>query len=103
MSPENLIGERPVFSTELGALFRGDCTELLPRFPDACVNTVFADPPFNLGKEYGVERQRPPGRGRVPRLVPPMAGRMLPDPQAGRGDLRLQHPALEYRAGASPE
>ena len=53
MSPADLIGERPVFATELGVLFRGDCTELLPRFPDGCVDTVFADPPFNLGKEYG--------------------------------------------------
>ena len=57
-----MIGEPPVFSTELGALFRGDCTELLPRFPDACVNTIFADPPFNLGKQYGATRGRPPGR-----------------------------------------
>jgi site-specific DNA-methyltransferase (adenine-specific) len=48
-----MIGELPVFSTERGALFRGDCTELLPRFPDACVDTIFADPPFNLGKQYG--------------------------------------------------
>ena len=39
--------------TDLGALFEGDCTELLPHFRDECVDTVFADPPFNLGKEYG--------------------------------------------------
>ncbi len=43
----------PIFVTDLGALFRGDCLELLPGFRDACVDTVFADPPFNLGKEYG--------------------------------------------------
>ena len=44
---------KPVFTTELGALFRGDCTELLSHIRDECIDTVFADPPFNLGKEYG--------------------------------------------------
>ncbi len=43
----------PLFTTDRGALFHGDCTELLPLFRDECVDTIFADPPFNLGKEYG--------------------------------------------------
>jgi site-specific DNA-methyltransferase (adenine-specific) len=54
LSPFRIDGDPPpIFATDLGALFQGDCTELLPRFRDACVDTVFADPPFNLGKEYG--------------------------------------------------
>jgi site-specific DNA-methyltransferase (adenine-specific) len=44
---------QPIFTTSLGALFRGDCLELLPDIRDGCVDAVFADPPFNLGKEYG--------------------------------------------------
>jgi site-specific DNA-methyltransferase (adenine-specific) len=53
-SPFQIDGNPPpIFVTELGALFQGDCTELLPHFRDECVDTVFADPPFNLGKEYG--------------------------------------------------
>src|SRR5438270_859252 len=44
---------RPFFTTKLGALFKGDCLAILPNFLDGCVDTVFADPPFNLGKEYG--------------------------------------------------
>lgn len=44
---------KPVFTTELGALFQGDCTELLSHIRDECIDMVFADPPFNLGKEYG--------------------------------------------------
>ena len=44
---------RPIFTTELGALFEGDCLEILPCLADSCVDTVFADPPFNLGKDYG--------------------------------------------------
>jgi site-specific DNA-methyltransferase (adenine-specific) len=54
LSPFGVNG-RPVpkFQTELGALFHGDCLKVLPALSDACVDTVFADPPFNLGKEYG--------------------------------------------------
>jgi site-specific DNA-methyltransferase (adenine-specific) len=43
----------PVFVTDLGALFKGDCTQVLPHLREESVDTVFADPPFNLGKEYG--------------------------------------------------
>lgn len=43
----------PCFVTELGALFSGDCLEVLPAIKAEAVDTVFADPPFNLGKEYG--------------------------------------------------
>lgn len=39
--------------TDLGALFAGDCLDVLPAIRDEVVDTVFADPPFNLGKEYG--------------------------------------------------
>src|SRR5689334_10846059 len=54
LSPFSLNGHLlPVFVTELGALFKGDCVDLLPQIRDECVDTVFADPPFNLGKEYG--------------------------------------------------
>ncbi len=44
---------RPVFVSSLGALFANDCLELLPLIRSEVVDTVFADPPFNLGKEYG--------------------------------------------------
>lgn len=43
----------PLHLTSLGALFRGDCVSLLPHVGDECIDTLFADPPFNLGKEYG--------------------------------------------------
>ena len=44
---------RPVYKTHLGALFKGDCLNILPAIRAASVDTVFADPPFNIGKEYG--------------------------------------------------
>lgn len=43
----------PFFVSSLGALFAGDCIDVLADIQDAVVDTVFADPPFNLGKEYG--------------------------------------------------
>jgi len=54
-------GPAPCFVTEFGALFAGDCLDVLPAIKAEAVNTVFADPPFNLGKEYGkgTNDQRP--------------------------------------------
>src|SRR5438552_2587764 len=43
----------PHYTTDLGALFAGDCLSILPLLKDAVIDTVFADPPFNLGKKYG--------------------------------------------------
>ena len=44
---------RPVYVSSLGALFSNDCLAILPHLRDGVVDTVFADPPFNLGKQYG--------------------------------------------------
>jgi site-specific DNA-methyltransferase (adenine-specific) len=43
----------PAYTSSLGALFADDCMSVLPHIRDGVVDTVFADPPFNLGKEYG--------------------------------------------------
>lgn len=44
---------RPSYTTSLGALYSADCMSVLPLIKDAVVDTIFADPPFNLGKQYG--------------------------------------------------
>jgi len=44
---------KPFFVSSLGALFADDCMAVLPYVRDGVVDTIFADPPFNLGKEYG--------------------------------------------------
>ena len=46
------VGE-PAFQTALGALFAADCLSILPSLRDEAVDAVFADPPFNIGKQYG--------------------------------------------------
>lgn len=43
----------PVLATCLGRLYAADCMAVLPHVADASVDTVFADPPFNIGKAYG--------------------------------------------------
>lgn len=42
----------PFFEIELGALYNEDCIKVLTTMPDQSVDTVFADPPFNLSKVY---------------------------------------------------
>lgn len=39
--------------SEWGILFNGDCLQILPHIRDSTIDTVFADPPFNLAKNYG--------------------------------------------------
>jgi site-specific DNA-methyltransferase (adenine-specific) len=43
----------PVLQTRFGELYQGDCMDLMSRMDAASVDLVFADPPFNLGKDYG--------------------------------------------------
>lgn len=43
----------PYHTTGLGAVYDIDCLDFLSSIRDEVVDTVFADPPFNLKKEYG--------------------------------------------------
>ena len=53
--PAPLFSEplEPCYKTSLGALFANDCMAVLPLIRAETVETVFADPPFNLRKTYG--------------------------------------------------
>ena len=44
---------KPAFSTKRGAVYKTDCLNLFAALRDGCIDTIFADPPFNLGKDYG--------------------------------------------------
>lgn len=46
---------QPFFQTAYGALFDGDCLENLALIKSESIDTVFADPPFNLNKKYGAK------------------------------------------------
>lgn len=43
---------KPYFTTRYGVLFSGDCLNVLSSMNSETVDTIFADPPFNLGKDY---------------------------------------------------
>jgi site-specific DNA-methyltransferase (adenine-specific) len=43
---------KPVFSTDLGTLYQGDCLDVMKSIESNSVEMVFADPPFNLKKFY---------------------------------------------------
>ena len=43
----------PYYRTDQGAVFDVDCMDFLSALNDECVDTIFADPPFNLRKMYG--------------------------------------------------
>lgn len=47
------LSSEPAYITQSGVLFSDDCMNILPKVKDNQIDTVFADPPFNLGKEYG--------------------------------------------------
>src|SRR5436190_3997567 len=51
----------PAAVTPFGVLYAGDCIDILASIRSETVDTVFADPPFNIGKKYGtkVNDERP--------------------------------------------
>jgi len=49
------IASLQVLTTPLGVIFNADCLKVLPHIQDASVDTIFADPPFNLDKQYGAK------------------------------------------------
>lgn len=44
--------KEPIFSTELGKLYKLDCLNLIDNLSKNSVDLIFADPPFNLDKVY---------------------------------------------------
>ena len=48
-------GASEAWRTDLGLVYRGDATAILPRIEADSVALAFADPPFNLGKVYGAD------------------------------------------------
>lgn len=49
---ESIAKNDAYYSSNLGNLYNGDCLKLFKQVPSESVDTIFADPPFNLDKEY---------------------------------------------------
>lgn len=43
----------PDFTTNQGKLYNNDCRKILPQLEKESFDLIFADPPFNLDKDYG--------------------------------------------------
>ena len=50
-----IVDNERVFQSALGVLYEGDCLRLLSAVTDESIDTIFADPPFNLAKKYGMK------------------------------------------------
>lgn len=44
--------EKPYYKSNNGILFADDCLKILPKIKSDSIDTIFADPPFNIGKIY---------------------------------------------------
>jgi site-specific DNA-methyltransferase (adenine-specific) len=53
MGKQRMAKLKQAFSTDLGSVYNVDCMRLLATVGDDLIDTVFADPPFNLAKDYG--------------------------------------------------
>jgi site-specific DNA-methyltransferase (adenine-specific) len=62
INESNIISEKrepvgdgllPAFSTSYGIHFDTDCMNVFAALNDGSIDCIFADPPFNLGKNYG--------------------------------------------------
>jgi len=43
--------------TQRNTIHQGDCLELLSSLPNACSQLIIADPPYNIGKDFGGKKQ----------------------------------------------
>jgi len=41
------------FGDDRTTIFQGNCLDVLREIPDASIDLVFADPPYNIGKQFG--------------------------------------------------
>lgn len=42
-----------VYDGDQGTIYNGDCRDVMPELEEKSFDTIFADPPFNLDKDYG--------------------------------------------------
>lgn len=42
----------------MGEILRGDCLKILPTLPKESVDLIIADPPYNIGVDYAVYKDR---------------------------------------------
>jgi site-specific DNA-methyltransferase (adenine-specific) len=48
-----MVDVEPTLETKLGKLCNADCLDVMPLLGKGNIDLIFANPPFNLGKDYG--------------------------------------------------
>jgi hypothetical protein len=48
-----MVDVEPTLETKLGKLCNADCLDVMPMLGKGNIDLIFANPPFNLGKDYG--------------------------------------------------
>jgi len=48
------IGVKHYYKDEWVAIYHADCRDILPLIPDKSFDLVLTDPPYNVGKDYGI-------------------------------------------------
>jgi adenine-specific DNA-methyltransferase len=41
------------YENDTAILYHGDCSKVLEQIPDGSISLIFADPPYNIGKQFG--------------------------------------------------
>lgn len=49
------LKKKPFLTTDLGVLYNGDCLKVMRDIEPETIDCIFADPPFNLNKDYGTD------------------------------------------------
>jgi 16S rRNA G966 N2-methylase RsmD len=49
-----VVPARPSSLIDTRVIYCGDCLEQLKNLPDACVDLIYIDPPFNSNRNYEV-------------------------------------------------
>jgi len=52
--PATMARRRPSSLLDTRIIYCGDCLDQLPKLPDACVDLIYIDPPFNSNRNYEV-------------------------------------------------
>ena len=52
----NSIPQKPYYRDEQAdiVIYNADCRDILPHIPDKSIDLVLTDPPYNVGKDYGI-------------------------------------------------
>jgi hypothetical protein len=89
---------RPSALLNTRVVYCGDCLEQLQSLPDACVDGVYIDPPFDSNRNYEISSGARPRRN-APSRAPTAAGAASSSPSPTGPDAEQECAAFHNRTG----